>query len=332
MSACSASANSSSVSIDLSDVRQKVQNTAGVTPLVVVPGHKLNKVVVESDTSLAIDDGRVRVSIQVTGDEIVLGVCENALEFAFRSILQGLLDLIVSSRLLENAGKIDDGDVRGRNTHGHAGKLSIERWNNLADSLGCTSAAGNDVLGSSSATSPVLGRWAIDRLLGSGVRVDGGHEAFLHAESVVDDLGERCKAVGCAGGIGDDWNVGLVFLVVDTHDEHRGISRRGRDDHLLRTALQVGRGLLGGGEDTSGLDNVLCTGLGPWDLGGIFLHVELDLLAVDNQGVTLDFDCALELTVCAVILQHVCGVLGLDERIVDSHNVDVIVLDAGDTR
>lgn len=89
----------------------------------------------------------------------------------------------------------------------------------------------------------------------------------------------------------------------------------------------MGRGLLGGGEDTSGLDNVLCTGLGPWDLSGIFLHVELDLLAVDNQGVSLDFDCALELAVCAVILQHVCGVLGLDERIVDSHNVDVIVLD-----
>ena len=79
--------------------------------------------------------------------------------------------------------------------------------------------------------------------------------------------------------------VGLVGLVVDTHDEHRSIGGRSRDDDLLGATLQVSIGLLGGGEDTGGLDDVLGTSLGPGDVGGVTLHVELDPLAVDDEVV-----------------------------------------------
>lgn len=46
-------------------------------------------------------------------------------------------------------------------------------------------------------------------------------------------LGKGCKAVGSAGGIGDDMVLlGVVLLVVDTHDKHLSVSRWCRDDHL----------------------------------------------------------------------------------------------------
>lgn len=67
----------------------------------------------------------------------------------------------------------------------------------------------------------------------------------------------------------------------------------------------MGRGLLGGGEDTGGLDNVSGTSLGPLDVGGVTFLVELDALAVDDEVGTVDLDGTLELTVLGVILEHV---------------------------
>ena len=72
--------------------------------------------------------------------------------------------------------------------------------------------------------------------------MDGGHETFNNGELVVDDLGERCKTVGCARSVGDDRVLGVVLVEVDTADEHGGISGGGGDDDLLGTTLQVGRG------------------------------------------------------------------------------------------
>lgn len=231
--------------------------------------------------------------------------CKPTLEFTLRGLLDGLLDVIVGSSLLESAGQVDNGDVGGGDTHGHASKLAIEGWDDLADGLGGTGAAGNDVLSSSSASTPVLGGGTIDGLLGSSVGVDGGHETLNDTELVVDDLGERSQAVGGTGGIGDDLDLGVVGLLVDTHDVHGSISGRSRDDDLLGTTLQVSLGLLGGGEDTGGLDDVVSTSLGPWDVGGVSLLVEADGLAIDLQTILGGLDVALELTVGRVIFEHV---------------------------
>lgn len=151
--------------------------------------------------------------------------------------------------------------------------------------------------------------------------MDGGHKTLNETPVVVDDLGERSQAVGGARSVGNNGVFALVGLVVDTHDEHldtlakitrtrekktdRSICGRSRDDDLLGATLQVGRGLLGGGEDTGGLDNVSGAGLGPLDVGGITLLVELDALAVDDEVATVDLDGTLELTVLGVILEHV---------------------------
>jgi hypothetical protein len=219
--------------------------------------------------------------------------------------LDGLLDLVVGSTLLETDSQVNDGDVGCGHTHGHSGKLAVEVRDDLSDSLSGTSAAGNDVLGRSAAATPVLSRGTVNDLLGSSVGVDGGHQTLNDGELVVDDLGERSQAVGCARGVGEHLDVLGVGLVVDTHDEHGRISGRSGDDNLLGTTLQVGLGLVGGGEDTGGLDDVVCASLAPWDVGGVLLGVEADGLAVDGQVVALDLDVALELAVLAVVLEHV---------------------------
>src|SRR6478752_6679312 len=112
--------------IDLGNVGQEVEDTAGVTPLVVVPGDQLDEVVVERDTGLGIEDGGVGVAVEIGGDNIVLSVGQNALEVTLSGLLDDLLDLVVRSTLLEADGKIDNGNVGGRDTHGHASELAVE--------------------------------------------------------------------------------------------------------------------------------------------------------------------------------------------------------------
>lgn len=56
----------------------EVNNTARVTPLVVVPADELDEVGVKGDTSLGIEDGAVGVAVQVAGDNLVLGVAHDS--------------------------------------------------------------------------------------------------------------------------------------------------------------------------------------------------------------------------------------------------------------
>jgi len=280
----------------------------GVAPLVVVPGNELDEVGVQGDTGLGIENGGVVITVQVAGDDLVLGVAKDTLELVLGGFLDNSFDFLVGGGLLDTAGQVDNGDVGGGHTHGHTGELAVKGRNDLADSLGGTGGGGDDVLGRSTATTPVLGGGTIDGLLGGSVGVDGGHETLNETEVVVDDLGEGSQAVGGARGIGKDLDVGLVGGVVDTHDEHRGIGGRSRDDDLLGTTLQVKLSLLLGGEDTGGLDDVVGTGLAPGDGGGVTLREEGDLLAVDGQTFTSNLNGTLELAVGAVIAEHV----GLD--------------------
>jgi hypothetical protein len=135
--------------------------------------------------------------------------------------------------------------------------------------------------------------------------VDGGHETLNDTELVVDDLGEGGQAVGGARSVGDDVGRAVVLLLVDTDNVHGGIGRGSRDDDLLGTAVKMGLGLVNGGEDTGGLDDVVSAGLGPLDVGGVTLSEELDGLAVDDEVVTVVADLTLEDTVRRVVLEHV---------------------------
>lgn len=63
--------------VDLGNVCKEVEDTAGVTPLVIVPGDELDEVVVEGDTGGGVEDGGGVVSVHVGGDNSVLSVSKD---------------------------------------------------------------------------------------------------------------------------------------------------------------------------------------------------------------------------------------------------------------
>lgn len=214
----------------LGDVADEVKDTARVSPLVVVPRDELDKVVVQGDTSLSIENGGVVVSVQVGRDNLILSVAENALELSLRGSLDGSLDFLVGGWLLQADGQVDNGDVLGWDTESHTGELAVELWDNLSDSLSGTGGGWDDVGGSGTSSSPVLVGWTVDGLLGGSERVDGGHETLNNTEVIVDDLGQWGKAVGGARSVGEDVDVWGVLVLVDTNDEHWSVSGRSGDD------------------------------------------------------------------------------------------------------
>jgi len=62
----------------LTKLTKEVENTAGVSPLVVVPRHKLHEVGVQGDTSLGIEDRGVCVADKVRGNNLILGIGKNS--------------------------------------------------------------------------------------------------------------------------------------------------------------------------------------------------------------------------------------------------------------
>ena len=312
-------------------VLDEVEDTGGVSSLVVVPRNKLDEVIGQSNTGLLIKDRGVRIGNEITAHNVIVVVSEDALHLALGGLLDGGADGLVRGTLVQTAGKVNDGNVGGGDTERHTGKLAVQLGDDLADGLGGTGRRGDDVVASGTATTPVLLGGTVDSLLGGGDGVDSGHETLLEAELVVDNLGERGKAVGCARGVGDNIHGGFVLLLVDTHDEHGGIAGGGGDDDLLCATGHVLGGTLGGGEGTGRLDNVVGTGGGPGNLGGVHLVEDLDGLAIDGHGVgsLVVGDLLTASAVDGVILVHVLHVVDGDEGIVDGNDVDLRVVLGG---
>ncbi len=85
----------------------------------------------------------------------------------------------------------------------------------------------------------------------------------------------------------------------------------------------MGGGLVDGGEDTGGLDNVVSTSLTPGDGGRVTLGEDLDGLAVDDELAVLGGDVALEDTVGGVV----CSIQIWEQRSAEaSTKVSIFVL------
>jgi hypothetical protein len=120
-------------------------------------------------------------------------------------------------------------------------KLAVEGRNDLADGLGGTGRRGDDVATNGTTTTPVLVGRTVNGLLGCGGRVNGSHQTLNDSKVVVDNFGERSQAIGGARSVGDDGVFRIIFIQVDSTNEHGGVGRRSRDDDLLGTTLQMGR-------------------------------------------------------------------------------------------
>lgn len=109
-----------------SSEHEEVAHTAGVTPLVVVPGNQLDEFVIQLNTGGGIEDGGSSVADKVGGDNSLVGVLDDALERTIGGLLDGVFDLFVGCALVEADDEVNDGDIEGGNTEREAtGRLNL---------------------------------------------------------------------------------------------------------------------------------------------------------------------------------------------------------------
>src|SRR5699024_10804458 len=125
----------------------------------------------------------------------------------------------------------------GPGGHGHAKRVSVQLavqfGQHQTDRLGGTGTGGHDIHRSCASTAEILVRAVLQCLVG-GVGVHRGHQPALDTEVVVENLRQRCQAVGGAGRIRNDRLCAVVLVVVDPqHDgEVLPLGWSGHD-HLL---------------------------------------------------------------------------------------------------
>ena len=58
------------------------------------------------------------MSNEVCGDDVLIGILDNALICALRSFFDGSLDFIIGGLLVEANDEVDDGDINGGDSEG----------------------------------------------------------------------------------------------------------------------------------------------------------------------------------------------------------------------
>ena len=124
--------------------------------------------------------------------------------------------------------------------------------------------------------------------------------------------------------IADNLEGVAILLVVHAHHKHGGIGRRRRDDDPLGATHQVGPSLLHGREDPSGPHHVLSTSVTPLDVGEISLLEDGEGLSMDDELPVLRLDCAVELAMGGVILEHVDHGVKVNEGVIDGDDVHFV--------
>ena len=79
--------------------------------------------------------------------------------------------------------------------------------------------------------------------------------------------------------------------------------------------------LLHSGEDTSRLQSIFSTSITLFDAGGISLQEEGDGLSIDDKLPVLSLDCAFELAMSGITLEHVDHVVEVNERVIDGDSI-----------
>ena len=179
----------------------EVEHLVAVTNLVVVPGNHLDELVGQVNTCVGVEDGGQGATQEVAADNLVLGVTQNTLELTLAGLLHGSADVLLGGGVLQVNGEVNNRYVEGRNAHRDTGQLAVELGDYLAHSLGSASRAGDDVAASGTTAAPILCTGDVNGALGSGYRVNGGHQTALNTEAVVQDLGDGSQAVGGAAGV-----------------------------------------------------------------------------------------------------------------------------------
>jgi len=199
--------------------------------------------------------------------------------------------------------------------------INVDFRDDLAHSLGCPGAGGDDALASPPAAPPVLPAGPIHSLLPGRGSVHRGHEALQNPVVVIDHLGQGRQAVGRARVLdtifmSGEYDSSLTLIM------NIGASTEGAGDgHLLSTTFVMSSRFLQGSEHTSGFHSILGSSRSPINGRGIFLAKHGDGLSINHQYPLISFDLALVLSVRRVVLEHVDHVIQGDEGVVHSHKL-----------
>ncbi|MNR07933.1 hypothetical protein D3C85_1240660 [compost metagenome] len=158
-----------------------------------------------------------------------------------------------------------------------------------------------------------------------GEGVNGGHQALLDTDGVVQRLGHRGQAVGGAGRVGHHGHVGGQHVVVHTVDDGgvNVVAARGRDQHLLGAGVDVRLALFLAGEGTGALQHQVHLQRVPRQFGRVAGGEERDAVAVDDQGVVVVADFGGKAAVHGVELGQV-RVGGQIAGGVDGHDFEIV--------
>mmetsp|Transcript_20456 Transcript_20456/g.32747 ORF Transcript_20456/g.32747 Transcript_20456/m.32747 type:complete len:351 (+) Transcript_20456:207-1259(+) len=319
--------------IFLGGKHSQVQQSARVSPLVIVPRDNFHQTLAHHHTGIGIKNGGASVANHVLRHNQVFSVAQKAFQRGLRCFLHRRLHIIVRGVLLEHRRQINHRSVRHWHTKRHSIQLAIQRRNYFANRFRGTSGRRNDVAERSTTISPSFSRRRIHRLLRSGNRMYRGHQSILDAKCVIQHFHHWRQTIGGARRIRDNVHFRVQLVSVDVHAEHwRSLGWR-RDEHFLGARSQVlfGAFAVVGGvlakvllEDTSALQHVHRASLGPANLFWVALLKHLDLFAIHDQVVAVGGDSAFERTLRRIVFELIHHIIWRDERIVDSNNLQVI--------
>ena len=157
--------------------------------------------------------------------------------------------------------------------------------------------------------------------------MNGGHDAGDDGEGLVQGVGHRSQAVGGAGSSRDNLVILGQGLLVDRVDDGlQVVAGRSRDNDLLSASSDVSHALLFAGVEAGALQNNVNADLAPRAILSVLNGVDLDLLAIDDDGILGSFDGVLVLTDLAqeralsgVVLEQVSQHLGAGQ-VIDGNN------------
>ena len=309
--------------LQFSKVLDRANHLARVAVLVVVPRNNLHLRVAVTDGAdhrlRRIEERAIAHADDIAGDDLVLVVAVGLRRF--------LLHLRVD--LLDRDFSLDDGEEERRRTRRSrdalrsADELTLELGDDETDRLRCARRVRHDVDGGGAAAAQIaLTLRAIQGHLIARVGMDRRHDAALDRREVVEALRHRSEAVRRAGSRRNDLVLGLQDLVVDVEDDRRQIvAGRRRNDDLLRAGGKMRRSLFLRGIEARAFEHDVDVMLAPRNLRGIGFLVDVDLLAVDRDGILASFHLVrvFVLALRRIILQEVREHLGVRE-IVDGYD------------
>merc|ERR1719495_1849958 len=94
------------------------------------------------------------VSNKVGGHNCLIGIGEKSFHWALRSSLDSGADVIIRGTLLQDHCQVYHRHIRSRNSKSHSSQLPIQLRDDLPDSLCRSGRRWNDVLGSTTSSTP----------------------------------------------------------------------------------------------------------------------------------------------------------------------------------